>query len=59
MAQMIQQGQAPSEIMAWVAAEDAKQGPYQPCPCGSDKKFRFCHGKSQKAGVNIPFPTGS
>ena len=45
MAQMIQQGHAPSEIMAWVAAEDEKHGPYQPCPCGSGKKFRFCHGK--------------
>ena len=45
MAQMIQQGHAPSEVMAWVAAEDEKHGPYQPCPCGSGKKFRFCHGK--------------
>jgi uncharacterized protein len=45
MAQMIQQGHAPFEVMAWVAAEDAKHGPYQPCPCGSGKKFRFCHGK--------------
>ena len=47
MAQMIQQGHAPSEVMAWVAAEDEKHGPYQPCPCGSGKKFRFCHGKSR------------
>ena len=47
MAQMIQQGQAPSEVMAWIAAEDEKHGPYQPCPCGSGKKFRFCHGKSR------------
>lgn len=45
MAQLIQQGRAPSEIMAWVAAEDEKRGAYQPCPCGSGKKFRFCHGK--------------
>ena len=45
MAQMIQQGHAPSEVMAWVATEDEKHGPYQPCPCGSGKKFRFCHGK--------------
>ena len=30
--------------MALIAAEDAKRGPYQPCPCGSGKKFRFCHG---------------
>jgi hypothetical protein len=32
--------------MTLLAAEDAKRGPYQPCPCGSGKKFRFCHGNS-------------
>jgi len=47
MAQLIQQNHAPSEIMAWVAAEDEKRGAYQPCPCGSGKKFRFCHGKKR------------
>jgi len=30
MAQMIQQGHAPSEVMAWVATEDAKHGPINP-----------------------------
>jgi uncharacterized protein len=30
--------------MAWVADQDARQGAYGPCPCGSGKKFRFCHG---------------
>ena len=25
-------------------AKTAKRGPYQPCPCGSGQKFRFCHG---------------
>ena len=24
--------------------QDAKRGAYQPCPCGSGRKFRFCHG---------------
>jgi len=47
MAQLIQQNRAPSEIMAWVAAGDEKRGVYQPCPCGSGKKFRFCHGKKR------------
>jgi uncharacterized protein len=46
MAQLLQQGRAPSEVMALIAAEDAKHGPYQPCPCGSGEKFRFCHGTS-------------
>ena len=44
MARLIQTGRSPSEVMAFTAAEDAKRGPYQPCPCGSGKKFRFCHG---------------
>jgi len=44
MAQLLQRGRPPSELMALVAAEDAKGGPYQPCPCGSRRKFRFCHG---------------
>jgi len=27
-----------------IATEDAKRSPYDPCPCGSGQKFRFCHG---------------
>jgi uncharacterized protein len=44
MVQLLQQGRPPSDVMALIAAEDAKVGPYRPCPCGSGKKFRFCHG---------------
>jgi len=44
MAKLIQQGHAPAEIMAAIAAADSQRGPYQPCPCGSGQKFRFCHG---------------
>ncbi len=44
MAQLIQQGRAPAELMASIATDDAKCGPYRPCPCGSGEKFRFCHG---------------
>ena len=46
MAQLIQQHRYPAEVMAAVAAEDARRGPYHPCPCGSGQKFRFCHGNS-------------
>ncbi len=46
MAQLFQTGHPASDVMAWTAAEDAKRGVYQPCPCGSGKKFRFCHGDS-------------
>lgn len=44
MAGILQRGGAPAEIMALTAAEDARRGPYAPCPCGSGRKFRFCHG---------------
>jgi uncharacterized protein len=37
--------------MAWVAAEDARRGTYQPCPCGSGRKFRFCHGDKNPASA--------
>ena len=45
MAQLLHQGRPPSEVMALTAAEDVRGGPYQPCPCGSGRKFRFCHGE--------------
>jgi uncharacterized protein len=44
MAQLLQRGRAPSEVMSLLAAVDARRGPYAPCPCGSGQKFRFCHG---------------
>jgi uncharacterized protein len=47
MVQLLQQGRPPSDVMALIAAEDAKVGPYRPCPCGSGKKFRFCHGNRE------------
>ena len=44
MALLLRQRRAPAEIMAATAAEDERRGPYQPCPCGSGRKFKFCHG---------------
>jgi uncharacterized protein len=44
MAELLRRGRAPADVMAWVAAEDAKRGPYQPCPCSNGRKFKFCHG---------------
>jgi uncharacterized protein len=44
MGRLLQEGRPPAELMAAIAAEDARRGPYQPCPCGSGEKFRFCHG---------------
>jgi uncharacterized protein len=47
MAQLYTQGRAPAEIMAMVKAEDVRRGAYAPCPCGSGRKFRFCHGTAE------------
>ncbi len=49
MAQLLQQGRPPSEVMALVSEEDRGRGPYAPCPCGSGEKFRFCHGPKAAA----------
>jgi uncharacterized protein len=51
MAQLIGQGHAPAEVMETVAELDRKQGPYRPCPCGSGKKFRFCHGERAQSAA--------
>lgn len=49
MAQLLQQNRAPAELMATIASVDARRDPYQPCPCGSGKKFCFCHGPKAPA----------
>jgi uncharacterized protein len=59
MARLLQQGRAPSELTAAVAAEDARRGPYAPCPCGSGKKFRFCHGNSAGHAASPRVPGGA
>ena len=44
MGELLRRNRPPSDVMALIAAEDARRGPYRPCPCGSGRKFRFCHG---------------
>ncbi|BAO91031.1 anaerobic sulfatase maturase [Caballeronia cordobensis] len=44
MAKLFRSGRPPSDVMAMTAIEDKRLGPYAPCPCGSGRKFRFCHG---------------
>ena len=41
---LLKRGRPPADVMAWIKAEDAKRDPYQLCPCGNGKKFKFCHG---------------
>lgn len=32
----------------------AKVGRNDPCPCGSGKKFKKCHGARKQAAVKLP-----
>lgn len=44
MAELLRRDRPPSDVMGLIRADDAKRGPYKACPCGSGRKFRFCHG---------------
>jgi uncharacterized protein len=44
MAQLLRQDRPPADVMGRMADQDARRGAYEPCPCGSGRKFRFCHG---------------
>lgn len=52
MAELLLRGRAPAEVMLVLAAEEArlhkafaKAGRNDPCPCGSGRKFKQCHGR--------------
>jgi uncharacterized protein len=52
MAEMLRRCEAPAGIMALLAREEAEQqrrfrqaGRNDPCPCGSGRKFKHCHGR--------------
>jgi uncharacterized protein len=52
MTDLLRRQRPPAEIMQLMAAEDAKlkaaiakAGRNDPCPCGSGKKFKQCHGR--------------
>ena len=55
MAALLRQKQAPAQIMQLVAAKETQlQAAFatvkrnDPCPCGSGRKFKQCHGKSTR-----------
>ena len=45
MAELVKRNQPASRVMEWVKADDAKRGRNDPCPCGSGRKFKHCHGR--------------
>lgn len=58
MAGLLQHRRPPSDIMALIAADDAKRKRTDPCSCGSGRKFISCHGnkapRSPFSGVDPP-----
>ena len=44
MARLLKAGRPAPEVMAWMAAADARRGPDSPCSCGSRRTFHECHG---------------
>jgi uncharacterized protein YecA (UPF0149 family) len=51
MARELACGRAPANVMSFMARKDAskrrqeKVGRNDPCPCGSEMKYKKCHGK--------------
>jgi len=59
MAWLIRQGRPATQVTQILAAEDAKleaayaqTGRNDPCPCGSGRKFKKCHGQKKAALAN-------
>jgi len=56
MADMLRRNRAPAEIMQFLSQQElarlqkafSEAKPDEPCPCGSGKKFRICHGRVKK-----------
>jgi len=52
MARLYESGRSPAEIMDVLDAKEreaeqafSRAGRNDPCPCGSGKKFKICHGR--------------
>ena len=44
MTALLRTGQAPAELMTRYARQDTHRGRNDPCPCGSARKWKHCHG---------------
>ena len=44
MSSLLRASRAPAELMNDYAAADARRGRNDPCPCGSERKWKRCHG---------------
>jgi len=44
MAEQLQRGLAPADVMRLYAEDDSRRGRNDPCTCGSRRKWKHCHG---------------
>ena len=44
MSQILRANRAPAELMGAYARQDTQRGRNDPCPCGSGRKWKRCHG---------------
>jgi uncharacterized protein len=44
MVELLRADRAPSEVVGRYAARDARRGRNDPCTCGSQRKWKLCHG---------------
>jgi uncharacterized protein len=49
MGRLLAANRAPSEIVGLYRREDAQRGRNDPCPCGSGRKWKHCHGAGMPA----------
>jgi uncharacterized protein len=57
MSALLGQGQAPADVMAAYAGEDAQRARNDPCTCGSGRKWKRCHGTNIAADSIRPTRT--
>jgi uncharacterized protein len=44
MSHLLTRNRAPADLMQFYATTDANRGRNEPCPCGSGRKWKHCHG---------------
>ncbi len=49
MCELLSAGRPPSDLVGRYLAADARRGRNDPCPCGSGRKWKFCHQRPPAA----------
>lgn len=52
MLKLLNEGSPPAMVMTQMRSLDAQRDPYSGCPCGSGKKFKFCHGARKSSTLS-------